>query len=50
MLRPDPRIERVYLHRAPVDMRRQIDTTHQGNRRHRHAALPAGANSFGLKC
>jgi hypothetical protein len=25
MLRPDPRIERVYLHRAPVDMRRQID-------------------------
>jgi transposase len=25
MLRPDRRIERVYLHRAPVDMRRQID-------------------------
>jgi len=25
MLRPDPTIERVYLHRAPVDMRRQID-------------------------
>jgi transposase len=25
MLRPDLRIERVYLHRAPVDMRRQID-------------------------
>jgi transposase len=25
MLRPDPRIEQVYLHRAPVDMRRQID-------------------------
>jgi transposase len=25
MLRPDPRIERVYLHCAPVVMRRQID-------------------------
>jgi len=25
MLRPDCGIERVYLHRAPVDMRRQID-------------------------
>ena len=25
MLRPDRDIERVYLHRAPVDMRRQID-------------------------
>ena len=25
MLRPDRGIERVYLHRAPVDMRRQID-------------------------
>ena len=25
MLRPDGGIERVYLHRAPVDMRRQID-------------------------
>ena len=25
MLRPDRRIERVYLHRAPIDMRRQID-------------------------
>lgn len=25
MLRPDPGIERVYLHRAPVDMRKQID-------------------------
>lgn len=25
MLRPDRSIERVYLHRAPVDMRRQID-------------------------
>jgi transposase len=25
MLRPDRRIEHVYLHRAPVDMRRQID-------------------------
>lgn len=25
MLRPDRRIERVYLHRAPVDMRKQID-------------------------
>ena len=25
MLRPDHRIERVYLHRAPIDMRRQID-------------------------
>jgi transposase len=25
MLRPDRDIERVYLHRAPVDMRKQID-------------------------
>lgn len=25
MLRPDRSLERVYLHRAPVDMRRQID-------------------------
>lgn len=25
MLRPDRGIERVYLHRAPVDMRKQID-------------------------
>lgn len=25
MLRPDPGIERVYLHRAPVDMHRQVD-------------------------
>ena len=25
MLRPDPSIERVYLHRSPVDMRKQID-------------------------
>lgn len=25
MLRPDRRIERVYLHRAPIDMRKQID-------------------------
>ena len=25
MLRPDGNIEQVYLHRAPVDMRRQID-------------------------
>ena len=25
MLRPDPSIERIYLHRAPVDMRKQID-------------------------
>jgi transposase len=25
MLRPDRGIERIYLHRAPVDMRRQID-------------------------
>jgi transposase len=25
MLRPDRSIERVYLHRAPVDVRRQID-------------------------
>ena len=25
MLRPERRIERVYLHRAPIDMRRQID-------------------------
>jgi transposase len=25
MLRPDRDVERVYLHRAPVDMRRQID-------------------------
>ena len=25
MLRPDRNIEQVYLHRAPVDMRRQID-------------------------
>ena len=25
MLRPERSIERVYLHRAPVDMRRQID-------------------------
>jgi transposase len=25
MLRPDREVERVYLHRAPVDMRRQID-------------------------
>ena len=25
MLRPDRDIERIYLHRAPVDMRRQID-------------------------
>ena len=25
MLRPDRSIEQVYLHRAPVDMRRQID-------------------------
>jgi transposase len=25
MLRPDPGIERVYLHRAPVDMRKQMD-------------------------
>src|SRR3982074_723557 len=25
MLRPDRNIERVYLHRAPVDMRKQID-------------------------
>lgn len=25
MLRPDREIERIYLHRAPVDMRRQID-------------------------
>jgi transposase len=23
MLRPEPRIDRVYLHRAPVDMRKQ---------------------------
>jgi len=25
MLRPDRSIERVYLHRAPVDMRKQMD-------------------------
>jgi transposase len=25
VLRPDPSIERVYLHRSPVDMRKQID-------------------------
>ena len=25
MLRPDPRIAQVFLHRAPVDMRKQID-------------------------
>jgi transposase len=25
MLRPDRSIEQVYLHRQPVDMRRQID-------------------------
>jgi len=25
MLRPDRRVERVYLHRAPIDMRRQMD-------------------------
>jgi transposase len=25
MLRPDRNIERVYLHRAPVDMRKQMD-------------------------
>ncbi len=25
MLRPDRGIARVYLHRAPVDMRKQID-------------------------
>ena len=25
MLRPDRSIERVYLHRAPIDMRKQID-------------------------
>jgi transposase len=25
MLRPDHRIERVYVHRAPVDMRKQMD-------------------------
>jgi transposase len=25
MLRPDPGIERVYLYRAPVDMRKQMD-------------------------
>lgn len=25
MIRPDRGIERVYLHRAPIDMRRQID-------------------------
>ena len=25
MIRPDRRIERVYLHRAPIDMRRQMD-------------------------
>lgn len=25
MLRPDRGIERVYLHRAPIDMRRQMD-------------------------
>ena len=25
MLRPDREIERVYLHRAPIDMRKQID-------------------------
>jgi transposase len=25
MLRPDREIERVYLHRAPVDMRKQMD-------------------------
>ncbi|MEZ5512464.1 MAG: IS66 family insertion sequence element accessory protein TnpB [Steroidobacteraceae bacterium] len=25
MLRPERSIERVYLHRAPVDMRRQMD-------------------------
>lgn len=25
MLRPDRAIERVYLHRAPIDMRKQID-------------------------
>jgi hypothetical protein len=25
MLRPDRGIERVYLHRAPVDMRKQMD-------------------------
>jgi transposase len=25
MLRPDRHIERVYLHRAPVDMRKQMD-------------------------
>lgn len=26
MLRPDRQIERVYLHRAPIDMRKQIDS------------------------
>lgn len=25
MLRPDRRVEQVYLHRAPIDMRRQMD-------------------------
>lgn len=25
MLRPDRSIERVYLHRAPIDMRKQMD-------------------------
>ena len=25
MLRPDSAIERVYLHRAPIDMRKQMD-------------------------
>lgn len=25
MLRPDQNVERVYLHRAPVDMRKQMD-------------------------
>ena len=25
MLRPDRDVERVYLHRAPVDMRKQMD-------------------------
>lgn len=24
-MRPDRRVERVYLHRAPIDMRRQMD-------------------------
>jgi hypothetical protein len=30
MLRPEPRIDRVYLHRAPIDMRKYAPTKVMG--------------------